>query len=91
MALEVAAFNIDNEDYGTYVVLALPMGETSLETLTAEMSNEVEKIQTELISEKRLPKNFKINLNLILSILILALKGLPIHLQNTTRFTVIPI
>ena len=52
MALEVAAFNIDNEDYGTYVVLALPMGETSLETLTAEMSNEVEKIQTELISEK---------------------------------------
>ncbi|MGC6501232.1 MAG: M16 family metallopeptidase, partial [Flavobacteriaceae bacterium] len=52
MALEVAAFNIDNEDYGTYVVLALPMGETTLETLTAEMSNEVEKIQTELISEK---------------------------------------
>ena len=52
MALEVAAFNIDNEDYGTYVILALPMGETTLETLTAEMSEEVEKIQTELISEK---------------------------------------
>ena len=52
MALEVAAFNMDNEDYGTYVVLALPLGETSLETLNQEMSEEVEKIQTELISEK---------------------------------------
>ena len=52
MALEVAAFNIDNEDYGTYVILALPMGETSLETLTDEMTEEVTKIQTALISEK---------------------------------------
>ena len=52
MALQVAAFNIDNEEYGTYVILALPQGETSLETLIEEMEDEIEKIQKNLISEK---------------------------------------
>ena len=56
MALEVAAFNINNQDYGTYVILALPLGETSLETLKEEMSTEIEKIQNELISEKDFQK-----------------------------------
>lgn len=52
MALQVVAFNIDNEEYGTYVVFAIPQGETSLETLIDEMSDEIEKIQKDLISEK---------------------------------------
>ena len=52
MSLQVSAFNMDNEDYSNYVILSLPMGETSLETLTSEIDEEVEKIQNELISEK---------------------------------------
>ena len=52
ISLQVAAFNMDNEDYSTYVILSLPMGEISLETLTSEIDEEVEKIQNELISEK---------------------------------------
>tara|TARA_A100001011_G_scaffold75491_1_gene77611 strand:- start:8801 stop:10132 length:1332 start_codon:yes stop_codon:yes gene_type:complete len=52
MSLQVAASNMDNEDYSNYVILSLPMGETSLETLTSEIDEEVEKIQNELISEK---------------------------------------
>jgi predicted Zn-dependent peptidase len=35
-----------------YVVFGLPVGETSLETLTTEMEEEVEKVRTTLISEK---------------------------------------
>ena len=52
MSLQVAASNMNNEDYSTYVILSLPMGETSLETLTSEIDEEVEKIQKKLISEK---------------------------------------
>ncbi len=51
-ALQVGAFNISQEDYGMYVVFGLPVGETSLETLTTEMEEEVEKVRTTLISEK---------------------------------------
>ncbi len=51
-ALQVGAFNIAQEDYGMYVVFGLPVGETSLETLTTEMEEEVEKVRTALISEK---------------------------------------
>ncbi|WP_419212880.1 M16 family metallopeptidase [Maribacter sp. X9] len=51
-ALQVGAFNISQEDYGMYVVFGLPVGETSLETLTTEMEEEVEKVRTSLISEK---------------------------------------
>lgn len=52
MALQVQAVNISQEDYGTYALLALPQGETSLETLVAEMDEEIVKIQSELISER---------------------------------------
>ena len=52
MSLQVAAFNMNNEDYSTYVILSLPMGETQLETLITEIDEEVVKIQKELISEK---------------------------------------
>ena len=56
MSLEVSAFNISNEDYSTYVIISLPMGVTKLETLIEEISEEVDKIQTELISEKDFQK-----------------------------------
>lgn len=51
-ALQVAAFNYSLEDYGAYIILALPLGQTSLDDLVKEMDEEVVKLQTELISEK---------------------------------------
>ncbi|WP_435623728.1 M16 family metallopeptidase [Flagellimonas sp.] len=51
-ALQVGAFNIGQEDYGMYLVFALPVGETSLEVLQTEMEEEVTKVRDELISEK---------------------------------------
>ncbi|MBT8281030.1 MAG: insulinase family protein [Flavobacteriaceae bacterium] len=51
-ALQVGAFNIGQEDYGMYLVFALPVGETPLEVLAAEMEEEVALVRTDLISEK---------------------------------------
>jgi len=55
-AMQVAAFNYSLEDYGAYIVLALPLGENTLEDLVNEMDEEVVKMQTELISEKEFQK-----------------------------------
>jgi zinc protease len=55
-ALQVLAFNTSQEDYGTYIMGALPMGETSLDDLAVEMDEEITKLQTELISEKEYQK-----------------------------------
>jgi predicted Zn-dependent peptidase len=52
MALQVGAINLAQEDYGTYIVYGLPLGETKLEDLVAEIDEEIVKLQTELISEK---------------------------------------
>jgi len=51
-ALQVGAFNVDQEDYGMYLVFSLPVGETSLETLNTEIQEEILKVTTTLISEK---------------------------------------
>jgi len=51
-ALQVGAFNVDQEDYGMYLVFSLPVGETSLETLNTEIEEEILKVRTTLISEK---------------------------------------
>ncbi len=51
-ALQVFAFNGSQEDYGAYVVGALPVGETSLEDLKKEIDEEIVKLQSGLISEK---------------------------------------
>ncbi|MBU2974547.1 M16 family metallopeptidase [Zobellia sp. B3R18] len=51
-ALQVGAFNVGQEDYGMYLVYALPVGETSLETLNTEMEEEIAKVRDSLISEK---------------------------------------
>lgn len=55
-ALQVAAFNLEQEDYGMYLIFAIPLGETSLETLNEEMEEEIAKIRTDLISEKDFQK-----------------------------------
>jgi len=49
--LQVGAINLDQEDYGMYLVYALPVGETSLDILVSEMEEEILKVRTELISE----------------------------------------
>ncbi len=52
MALQAGAINLSQEDYGTYVLYGLPLGDTKLDTLVKEIDQEIQKIQTELISEK---------------------------------------
>ena len=55
-AMQVAAFNYSLEEYGAYIVLALPVGENTLDDLVNEMDEEIVKIQTELISDNDLQK-----------------------------------
>ena len=55
-AMQIAAFNYSLEEYGAYIVLALPVGENTLDDLVVEMDEEIVKIQTELISDKELQK-----------------------------------
>ncbi|WP_452222376.1 M16 family metallopeptidase [Lacinutrix salivirga] len=56
MALQVGAFNQSQEDYGTYILYGLPLGENTLEGLLAEIDEEIVKVQTELISERDFQK-----------------------------------
>ncbi len=56
MALQVAALNFSQEDYGTYITLAIPLNNTPLETLDVEIREEITKLQTELISEREFEK-----------------------------------
>ncbi len=49
--LQVGAINIGQEDYGMYLVYALPVGETSLDVLVNQMEEEISKVREELISE----------------------------------------
>ncbi len=55
-ALQVAAFNLPMEDYGGYAIYSLPMGDTSLETLTKSIDEEISKLQNEKISEREFQK-----------------------------------
>jgi predicted Zn-dependent peptidase len=49
-ALQVFAFNYDLEDYGAYIIGALPSGEAKPEGLLADMNEEIVKLQNDLIS-----------------------------------------
>lgn len=55
-ALQVGAINYVLEDYGAYITYALPNGETPLNTLLADIDDEVTKLQTELITEEEYKK-----------------------------------
>ncbi len=51
-ALAVQAVNLGQVDYNIFALFALPLGEVSLDTLLAEMDEEIGKMQNELISER---------------------------------------
>lgn len=52
LALEVAAFNLNLEDYGIYIILGLPLGENTFDDLLETINEEISKIQETLISER---------------------------------------
>lgn len=52
MALQLFAFNYAQEDYGMYLIAGLPMGDTTREALQKEIDEEINKLQTDLISER---------------------------------------
>ena len=56
MALQAGAFSNSQEDYGMYIIYAMPQGEATGADLLKEIDEEILKMQTELISEKDLEK-----------------------------------
>ncbi|ARV06824.1 peptidase M16 [Polaribacter sp. SA4-10] len=56
MALQAGAINLSQEDYGTYILYALPQGETKLKDLVKEIDEEIVTLQSDLISEKNYQK-----------------------------------
>lgn len=50
-ALQIFAFNRQMEDYGIYTIGVLPQGAVPLEKLEADIQQDIEKVQTDLISE----------------------------------------
>ena len=56
MALNIGAFSYSQEDYGLYILYAMPQGTTKTTDILKEMDDEIVKLQTELISEKDLQK-----------------------------------
>lgn len=55
-ALQIGAFNIAQEDYGQYIIYALPMGDISLDVLVFEIDVEITKLQTTLITQREYEK-----------------------------------
>lgn len=51
-ALQVGAFNLALEDYGSYITFALPNNNTPLPDLLKDIDDEIVKVQTDLISEQ---------------------------------------
>lgn len=56
IALEVFASNIAFEEYGFYMIGALPLGESNFSKIQAEIDIEIEKLKTKLISKKSFRK-----------------------------------
>ncbi|SHG52086.1 M16 family metallopeptidase [Flagellimonas flava] len=52
IALQIFSVPIDAEDYSSYVVGGLPVGENSIQDIKNEIDAEILKIQSELISER---------------------------------------
>lgn len=55
-ALQIGAFSYSQEDYGMYIIYALPMAGFTAADLLKEIDEEIVKIQTDLISEKDFQK-----------------------------------
>lgn len=55
-AIQVLAFNNADEDYGVYIMGAMPLGDVSLEQLAQDMDSEIQRLQNELIPEQEYKK-----------------------------------
>ena len=52
-AIMVGAFNNSQEDYGAYIIFAIPLSDkVTMKDLTADIDEEIKKVQTNLISEE---------------------------------------
>ena len=56
VSVEVQAVNLSFEDYGIYVILSLPVGENTLQTLYDNIDEEIEKLKSDLISDREYEK-----------------------------------
>ncbi len=64
IALQATALNLSQEDYSTYVMISLPLGDNSLDSIVEEIDEEIKKIQNDLISDrdfKKLQNKFELN------------------------------
>ncbi|MEO7045247.1 MAG: pitrilysin family protein [Ferruginibacter sp.] len=55
-SLQVGSFSYSLEDYGAYIMYALPNNNTPLDTLLNDMNDELVKLQTQLISDSEYTK-----------------------------------
>jgi zinc protease len=55
-SLQVGSFNFALEDYGAYIMYALPNAETPLDTLIKDIDEEIVKLQKQLISPEEFTK-----------------------------------
>ncbi len=56
VSVEVQAVNLSFEDYGVYVILSLPVGENTLQTLYENIDEEIVKLKNELITDREYEK-----------------------------------
>ncbi|MFT4781680.1 MAG: zinc protease [Pseudohongiellaceae bacterium] len=56
LALQTGTLYVEQMDGGMYILYGLPLGETTLETLLAEIDEEIVKMQNDLISENDFQK-----------------------------------
>ena len=56
MTLQVGAFNNGQEDYGMYLIYALPMDGFTKQDIQNNIDEEIKKVQTDLIADKDLEK-----------------------------------
>ena len=56
ISVQVQAVNLSFEDYGIYVILSLPVGENTLQTLYDNIDEEIEKLKSDLISDREYEK-----------------------------------
>jgi predicted Zn-dependent peptidase len=56
VSVEVQAINLSFEDYGVYVILSLPVGDNTLETLYDNIDEEIVKLKNGLITDREYEK-----------------------------------
>ena len=64
IALQATALNLSQEDYSTYVMISLPLGDNDLDSIVEEIDQEIKKIQDDLISDRdynKLQNKFELN------------------------------